>query len=406
MKILFLTQVLPYPLDAGPKTRAYYVLRYLAQTHDVVLVSFVRTTDTEGAYAHLGQFCTELHVLPMPRSRWQDGIHLLRSQVSPTPFLIQRDRVAAMTRLVSEVIAESGPFDAIHADQLWMAPYALQAQQCSPAGQRPVTVLDQHNAVFLIPERLAAHERNPAKRVLLAIEARKLARYEVRTCAEFDNVAWVTKEDFHAVNAQAAVRQKPLPGTATIPICVEPTPESCVERKLDARRVTFLGGLHYPPNAQGVMWYAEQVFPQVLSRVPDAVLTVIGKQPPEALNNLGIPSRNLDITGYVADPKPYLVETAAFIVPLHSGGGMRVKILDAWMWGVPVVSTTVGAEGVDTSPGENILIADDGERFAEMTEKLLREPELAARVARAGWRTVETHYDWRTRYKEWDKIYG
>ncbi len=406
MRILFLTQVLPYPLDAGPKTRAYYVLRYLAQEHDVVLVSFVRQTDTQEAIGHLGQYCSDVRVIPMPRSRSQDAAHLVRSLVTSRPFIIQRDRVRAMNVELATVIADHGPFDAVHSDQLWMAPYALTAAEMGDTLQRPLTVLDQHNAVYLIPERLAEGEGNPAKRALLAIEARKMARFEVETCARFDRVAWVTEEDFEAVDERAIEAGTRAPKSAVIPICTDPATEAPVDRRADSRRVTFLGGLHYPPNAQGVLWFAEHVFPLVLAQAPDAVLTVIGKQPPAGLHKLGFDARNLDVTGYAPDPKPYLAETAAFIVPLHSGGGMRVKILDAWTWGVPIVSTTIGAEGIGVSPGEDILIGDSAEAFAEMTIELLRDPHRGEQIARAGRLALESQYDWRNRYQEWDEVYA
>ena len=120
--ILFLTQVLPWPLDAGPKTRAYYVLRALAVEHDVTLLSFVRPTDTPAAIAHLETICHAVHTVPIVRSRLRDGLFLAQSLVSSTPFVIQRDRVPAMEQVLTRIIraqAESGaPFDAIHADQL------------------------------------------------------------------------------------------------------------------------------------------------------------------------------------------------------------------------------------------------------------------------------------------------
>jgi hypothetical protein len=113
----------------------------------------------------------------------------------------------------------------------------------------------------------------------------------VRTCRAFDHVTWVTQEDFAAVQAQAQPAGAPIPNAGVLPICGDPESVAVIERTPDARRVTFLGGLHYPPNAQGVLWFAREIFPQVLAAVPDAVLTVIGKQPPPELHDLGIPAR-------------------------------------------------------------------------------------------------------------------
>jgi len=107
----------------------------------------------------------------------------------------------------------------------------------------------------------------------------------------------------------------------------------------------------------------------------------------------------------VEDLIPYLRETAVFIVPLHAGGGMRVKILDAWCWGLPVVTTTIGGEGIQVRDGENALAADTPEGFAQAVVRVLRKPELAARLAAGGRRTVEAHYDWREVYRAWDRVY-
>ncbi|MEZ4836811.1 MAG: glycosyltransferase family 4 protein [Caldilineaceae bacterium] len=169
--------------------------------------------------------------------------------------------------------------------------------------------------------------------------------------------------------------------------------------------MTFLGGLHYPPNAQGILWFAEHVFPQVLAQAPDAVLTVIGKQPPDELRKLGIPAANLEITGYVDDPLPYLRQTAAFLAPLFAAGGMRVKILDGWMWGLPIVSTTIGAEGIEIRPGDNILIADEAKSFAQAVLVLVQDEQERARIGRNGRRWLEQAYNWRTTYRAWDKRY-
>jgi glycosyltransferase involved in cell wall biosynthesis len=255
---------------------------------------------------------------------------------------------------------------------------------------------------------MAETEPNPVKRALMKLEARKMARYEAETCRRFDSVVWVTREDHQALQRYASGRGLKVRNSAVIPICGDPKSTPMVARKDSARRVTFVGGLHYPPNAQGVQWLADRVLPQILAQVPGAVLTVIGKRPPGGTKSLQsqVPGRNLEVTGYVANLIPYLEETAAFVVPLMAGGGMRVKIVDAWMWGLPVVSTSVGAEGIDTRPGENILIADTPEAFAQAVVRLLQDPGLAREVGLEGRRGAEAHYDWHAVYKAWDTIYA
>jgi glycosyltransferase involved in cell wall biosynthesis len=404
MRILYLSQLVPYPLDAGPKVRSYYVLRHLARAgHDVTLLAFSREGDTPESIHHLRQYCAAIHTIPMPRSRLRDAWHLGRSLLLDQPFLIARDTIAAMHRKARQLVSTER-FDAIHADQLWMAQYALAAKSASGRWQvagserhSPLMTLDQHNATYLIPQRLAESETSPLQKLLLQREAKIMRRYELDVCRQFDHVIWVTAEDRAAVidNSQFPV----------IPICIDPKTKPPVERVPNPHRITFLGGLHWPPNAAGIRWFTREVWPSVVEQFPTAVLTIIGNNPPPEIANLKSQVSNLQITGYVDDPTPYLQETAVFIVPLHAGGGMRVKILDAWAWGVPIVSTTIGAEGIAYHNGENLLIADDIAQFAEAIIYLMRDPDRASCLSRKGRCTLENCYDWQNEYQAWEAVY-
>lgn len=392
MRILFLSQLLPYPLDAGPKIRAHYVLRHLAEAgHDVTLLCFARQDDRQTDMAALQGLCRAIETVLLPRSRGRDLWDGFRSLLSSTPFLILRDQLPEMRQRVDHVLA-SRSFDALHADQLWMAPYALRCPTV------PVKVLDQHNAVFKVPQRLARHQPNPWLRALVGVEASRLEAYERQTVTQFDRVVWVSKDDRDAVSARSS---GPPARHDIIPIAVDPVEQQPIRRP-SPFRVTFLGGLHWPPNAEGVRWFAERVWPTVAEAVPGAILTVIGKGSPGGLPRGG---PTIEVAGYVPRLQPYLAETAAFVVPLLSGAGMRVKILDAWCWGLPVVSTSVGAEGIDVCDGENILLGDTETRLAECLVRVLRDGIVAKRLADGGRATVERTYDWRTVYKAWDRVY-
>ena len=406
MRILFLTQVLPYPLDAGPKIRAYYVLRHLVESgHDVTLVSFVRAEDGPEHLSHLSRLCTAVHTVRMQRSTARDAAMLLSALVLGKPFLIVRDRVPAMLEKVRSVVRTSAPFDAIHADQLWMAPYALFARDQAVRPTPPLVVLDQHNAVFQIPERLAESERNVVKRRLLRMEARKLSRFEREVCERIDRVVWVTAEDQEALNRTQGRGHGSDRSDPVIPIALEASRTPAAEsssRSIDPYRITFMGGLHWPPNLQGVRWFADEIWPRVRAQLPDAILTVIGKNPtPELFAD----DASIELTGYLTDPTSYLEETAVFIVPLLAGGGMRVKILEAWARRLPVVSTAVGAEGIDVRHLSNLYLADDPVDFAAGVIELTRTPELAARLVRGGQETLGSTYDWRKAYVAWNHIY-
>ncbi len=400
-RILFLTELLPYPLVAGPKIRAYYVLRHLAAHHQVTLLSFVRADDQPEDVAHLESFLDEVYTVPMQRS-WARNIRAaLVSLLTGRPAIIAREEIEAMRARLKQLFSQA-QYDVLHADQIPMAQYGLLGQRTGVK-----RLLDQHNATFQIVERLARHEGNRWKRLFLLREARAFARYEADVCRRFDHVTFVTQDDRRALLAQMEGGASMDGRTTVIPICVDTDAVKPVSPTPTPFRITHIGTMFWPPNIEGILWFWEKVWPQVQAQaqVPDATLTLIGKNPPDQIRTLG-GQANVDVPGFVEDLGPYLAETAAFIVPLHAAGGMRVKIVDAWCWGLPIISTTIGAEGIDFQEGENILIADTPAGFAQAVIQVLRQTELQDRLRTNGRRWVEEHYDWRRVYGAWDDVYA
>jgi len=224
MHILFLSQVLPYPLDAGPKMRSYYVLRHLVQKHQVTLLTFVRDTDSPEHIAHLAEFCHAVHTVPMQRSKVREVKFLLQSFAGQKPFLITRDYVPAMIETLQQ-LTDNTFFDVVHADQLWMAEYALAAKAIQPTAK---LVIDKHNAVHHIPQRLAHDEKNFLKRQLLLREARLMASFEPEVCQQFDHTVWVTDIDRQAVTPKST--SNGYSSSTVIPICVNPHQVTPIER--------------------------------------------------------------------------------------------------------------------------------------------------------------------------------
>jgi glycosyltransferase involved in cell wall biosynthesis len=394
MKILFLSNVLPYPLDAGPKVRSYYVLRYLAQFHRVTLVTHLRREDPAAAVEHLRSFCEGVQTVPIKRSRARDALHLLLSLARDKPFLVVRDDLETMREALSKLWAGEN-FDAVHADQLSTGHYALRV----PHTRR---VLDQHNAVWTIVDRLRQQEPSALKRAMLARETRALQQHEAAMGRAFDQVVTVTAEDRRALLFANAPPRAPM---LTIPICIDPFEITPIPYQRAAQHIVCLGGMFYPPNVDGVLWFGRQVMPRLWREFPETKFFIVGARPVRELIALGESDARFVVTGYAANPDEYLVQSAAFVVPLRAGGGMRVKILDAWARGLPLVTTTVGGEGIAMLPGENVLVADAAEDFANQVRRILHEREFAEKLARNGRAWVEQHYDWRTVYRAFDAVY-
>jgi glycosyltransferase involved in cell wall biosynthesis len=395
-RILFLTEQFPYPLISGSRIRNYYVLRRLASCHQVTLLSFVREDDHLEDLAHLETFLEDVQTVPMSRSWPRNLCAALVSLPTGRPAIISREKIRAMQRQVEALLAFR--FDAVHADQITMAQYGLLGQE---AGVK--RLLDQHDIPFLLIQRLAQSQRSRLMRQLLLHEAKAFARYEVAVCRRFDHITFVTPQDRQALSARLPDLSLP-DRSSVIPICVDTGVAQPVSPVPAPFRVTYLGTMYWPPNVEGFLWFWENVWPRVQARVPKARLTCIGKNPPERIRALDRQS-GVDVLGYLEDLAAYLAETGALVVPLRAAGGMRVKILDAWCWGLPVVSTTIGAEGIDIEDGQNILIADSPAAFATAVVQVLTDPDVSHRLRSAGRRWVEKHYDWRRVYGVWDDIY-
>jgi glycosyltransferase involved in cell wall biosynthesis len=406
MRILFLTQILPYPPDAGPRVKSWHVLRYLIeQGHEVTLVAFVRSEEAVHLPA-LQQYCAAVHTVPIRRSRLADGAFWLRSHLRNRPFLVERDDLRAMRRLVSTLVA-GGRFDVLHADQLTMAQFGL-AKDRRPSQKRPALLFDAHNAVWTIVERLRP-AAPLALRTLLALEARRIKSYEGWVVREYDHTLAVTEPDRQALLAACdATRgydpQRP-PAITVVPITVDAAELTPVPASDESANILTLGTLHYPPNADGIRWFVEEVFPLVRQNRA-ATLTIVGKNPPAELREAaGRHPEAIELTGYAPRLEPYLARAALMVVPVRAGGGMRVRILEAFARGKPVVTTTVGLEGIEAQPGRDVLVADRPADFAAAVSQLLGDPGLRRELGNNGRRLVESRYDRRIALGQMDAVY-
>ncbi|MBZ0278029.1 MAG: glycosyltransferase family 4 protein [Anaerolineae bacterium] len=394
MRVLLLTQVLPYPPDSGPKVKTYYVLKYLAEQHEVTLVSFVRDTDKPEYIQHLQNLCHRVITVPITRSPVRDLMFLGQSLLKGQPWMMLRDERPEMRQALVE-LAKTETFDVVHADQLNMGQYALPFTNSRK-------VLDLHNALWVLYKRLAETLplTKPMKYILLR-DWRLLKRYEGDLCRTFDAVTAVSQEDKLALQ-EAGARD----GITVIPIAVDTTEQAQVERKPSGPHIIHIGTMYWPPNIDGITWFLDEIYPLIKQQVPDVRCTLIGARPPASIVERGEQDPSLTVTGYVEDPLPYFQDASMMVVPLRAGGGMRVKILNALSQGIPMVSTTVGCEGIAVTNEEDILVADDPRAFADACVRLVTDAQINAQITQNGRTMVEQRYDYRQACRPLDTIYA
>lgn len=404
MHILFLTQILPYPPTSGPKVKTWHVLRYLSQRgHKITLASFVRPEELPYIDA-LNEVCATVHAVPIHRSHVNDVRYYLRSLVSKRPFLVERDDLSGMREVVNQVV-NSEPVDVIHADQLTMTQFGFPLKL--NGGKRPALVFDAHNAVWTITERMKENAPFYLKPPLW-LETKRIKQYEGKIVSDFNATLAVAEPDrvalLEAVHASSGNGAgAPI---SVIPIAVD-TQQICpVPREGNSLNILTMGTLYYPPNADGIRWFLHEVFPLVRQNIPNVTLTIVGKSPPRDFVSLAEdPQSGVTVTGFVEDLDPYFAKSSLMVIPVRAGGGMRVRILEAFARAMPVVTTTIGLEGIEAESDSDVLVKDTPTSFASAVLELLQDKDLQNKLAVNSRRLVETKYDWRVVLEELDRMY-
>jgi glycosyltransferase involved in cell wall biosynthesis len=305
---------------------------------------------------------------------------LVNSWFSPLPVHIRKWRIPALRQEVARLLT-AGQFDLCVADFLITTPNV-------PFDGRVPTIFFAHNVEHMIWKRLSQVEPRPWRRAPLELEWRKMRRYEAQACTRSHLTVAVSEADRSILAARASRAR-----VCAIPTGVDTryfTPNGSDERP---GTLVFLGAMDWFPNEDGIIHFVDAVFPRVREAVPDATLTVVGKNPRPRVRRLAeVPG--VRVTGTVDDVRPHVAPAAVFVVPLRVGGGTRLKIFEGLAMGKAVVSTTVGAEGLPLVPGTHFVQVDDPAQFAESVVALLRDPARRSALGHAGRRLVEERYSW------------
>jgi glycosyltransferase involved in cell wall biosynthesis len=399
-RVLLLSQVVVYPPDAGPKVKTLQVLRHLTKQHEVTYCAFARTDQEAELARQLRPPCRCVLTVPLVRSRSSDLRFLLASLAFGDAFLLRRDERQAMHAAVRQLL-DSERIEVIHVDQLNMMRFV-------PPGWPGLVFLDEHNAVWQRVERLSHGVPDPLRRWLLQREARLIQAFEATACRRSDLVLAVSEQDQVALRGIAGAETN----IAVVPIAVNAAQYDAILATRQAvhgpqpQRLLTIGTMFSPPNSEGVAWWLRTGYEHLRSLCPDVAYDVVGPRPSAALRTLAARHRGVELHGYVADATPFWTGATALAVPLLSGSGVRVKILEAMAMGVPVVSTTTGCDGLAVHAGEHLLVADTPVAFAQACAAVLHDRALARHLAEQARRLVLERYDTRVALEALDAAYA
>lgn len=376
-----------HPPDTGGKIRTLSMLRELNRWHAVTYLGLqpegvaLHPDEEPDCYAREKIWVTK----PEPaRLSPKFFLQLAANLVSRQPFALSKHYAEAMRDRLIE-LDDSGRFDLIVCDFLAPALHFENRRWRTPV------VLFQHNMESQIWKRMAANHPRAAGRLYLASQYRRMYRSEKALSGLFNGIITVSAEDSRfarEVYKLEHVLGDVPPGVDTEffkpPASPPPT----------APRLAFLGSMDWLPNIEGVRWFVREVYPAVKAAAPEAMLRIIGRRPGAEIRALADGDSSIEVTGTVDDVRPFLADASAMIVPLLSGGGTRIKILEAMAFGTPVLSTTVGAEGLPFANGRHLILEDDPSGFAARCVELIRTPELRAQIAVAARNEVVKSYSW------------
>ncbi len=383
MKILILDEEFPWPLNTGKRIRSLNLLRRLASTHHLTYLAYgIRDSEGHQALSDLGLHPLAVKRTPLPKTGPKLYFKLLGNLLSSQPYSVASHFTSAFQRAVTSELASSS-YDLVLCE--W-TPYAQFVRERSDIPRMVVA----HNVEHQIWQRYVENETRLAARWYLGLQARRMRAFEEEVFSSVEGATAVSVADAATIKSMAPHLEVEVVDNG---VDLEFFANDSEPADTAAPTLVFTGSMDWRPNQDSVEYFVNDILPLVQAERPDVQTVFVGRNPPPKIADLG-KLDGVTITGTVDDVRPYIREAAVYIVPLRIGGGSRLKILEALAMKKPVVSTGVGAEGLDITDGRELLLADTPQQFARQVNLLLSDRTKARKLGEAGRKLVEQRYGW------------
>jgi sugar transferase (PEP-CTERM/EpsH1 system associated) len=383
LKILWVKAGGLYPPNIGGRIRSYRILTALARRHSITVFTFYAATkdDLHSALEHEFNRVV-LMPLTIPAGRtFREALSYARYLSSPLPYTVTKFCQPKVTKRVRQVVAEDKP-DVIVCDFVFAAhsiPWDLPIPK----------ILFTHNVETAIWKHHYKLARNPVWKALSWRECQAMDRFERECVNRANHVLTVSDSDRNIFS-----RMTDPSRITVIPTGVDIEYFRPSDHQEEPNTIVFSGAMDWMPNEDAIVYFIKAILPRIRKHIPNASLCVVGRDPSRDLLELSACERGIEVTGRVDDVRPFVRRAAVYVVPLRIGGGTRLKIFEAMAMGKAIVSTTIGAEGLPVHPGQDILIADDPEDFANRTINLLGDPIRRSEIGRTARELVDRGYSW------------
>lgn len=389
MKILWVKTDFLHPTTRGGQIRTLEMLRELHKRHEVHYVAFDDPLHPEG-FKRSSEYSSYSYPVPhkvVPKNSPAFLVQLLKGLFSRIPVAGMRYRSAAMRETVAKVVSTHN-FDAKICDFLFPSINIADLNTWT---------LFQHNVESVIWERHARSGKTAAHRAYFRLQAKRMLQWERDVCRAVARVIAVSETDEHLMRSRFGIKQ-----VSSVPTGVDVDYFEKPKSSTALYDLVFVGSMDWMPNVDGMQWFLTNVFPLIRKEKPDCRLALVGRNPPQTLLDAA-KDPGITVTGTVPDVRPFLWQSAVSIVPLRVGGGTRLKIFEAMAAGTPVISTTIGAEGLPVRHGETIRIADTAQEFAAECLNMLAVPQDWQRMAQQAVDLVVQNYSWEQVTKKFEQ---
>ncbi len=388
MKILWVNPHFLHPATQGGQIRTLEMLRQLNRWHEIHYVALEDQSAADGV-ARSVEYCSKAypiaHTLP-PRGTAWFTLQALGNLIDPLPLAVTRYRSEAMRNEVARLLM-SGSFDRLVCDFLFTAPNIPALSQA---------LLFEHKIETTVWERHLEMAESAPARAFYRIQRNRMARYEAEVCRRSAHVVAVSEQDaqrFRTVFKAPRVSKVPtgVDVAAFTPPKSEPPKEQRPEHKTD---LVFVGSMDWLPNIDGCNYFVRKILPLIRQQKPDCTIGLVGRAPGSGILEMARADSKVFVSGTVADIRPYFWGSTVSIVPSRIFGGTRLKIFEAMAAQIPVVSTSIGAEGLPVTHGRNIYLADTPEEFARYCLELLDSRQRREQMANEAYGMVAAEFSW------------
>ncbi|MCU7834324.1 MAG: glycosyltransferase family 4 protein [gamma proteobacterium symbiont of Taylorina sp.] len=389
-KVLFLTAELPYPPVSGGKLKSWKLVEFLSKHYQLSVATILKENDED----HVHDFilaCKLVNFYFASVKHPRNLNNLIISYCLAMPLNLYRTFSSYFKQKIKDNIHH---YDLVICDHYEVFQYIPETYQGK-------IILHEHNAYFLMWERYAQDKHHSlSKRLVSFLEARRVKSYEKKSCMKADKI-FASPNDIETLKSIGVHADKcrytyHLGDDSQLKLAP-------IKFNNTSKSLLYIGSLGWEANIDGLLWFFEQIWPQLIKLHPDLIFTIIGKKPDQRLIDITRHENNIKFTGFVNDLEPYYQNHRIFVAPLRFGAGMKVKVLNAMCRGIPIVTTSVGSEGIVLENMHHIAIADDAENMILAINHLLRQADLWSHLQQNSRQLISEKYTWKSLFKDMKK---